>query len=108
MPTFALSGKYTPESLDAVRKTGHGTRQTLATETLEQLGGKVLAWYWLTSPEYDFVTIVDLPSTDEVFAINSFSGATGAFVRTNAVQLRTSEAADAAIARQLDWTPPGA
>jgi uncharacterized protein with GYD domain len=105
--TFAIAPKYTPETLAAVRKAGFASREPAMKALAEQFGGKFVAVYWLASPDWDYVSLIDLPSADNVYAIMSFDFASGAFLKGNATQLRTSAEADAAIARQLTWTPPG-
>ena len=107
MPKFALSSKYTPEALAAVREAGYASREAVMKSITEQLGGKLLSQYWISSPDYDFVAIAELPSADDAFALLSMSDAGGASVRNRAIELRTSAEADAAIAKQLTWTPPG-
>ena len=107
MPIFALNGKYTPEALAAVRKAGFASREPQMKSMAEQFGGTVVAVYWPATPDWDFVCLADLPSADDAYAVASFSNASGSFLRVQATQLRTSAEADAAIARQLNWTPPG-
>lgn len=107
MPTFAVSAKYTPEALAAVRKAGFASREPMMKSMAEQFGGKFLTVYWPASGDWDFVAIAELPSVDDAYAMVSFSNATGSFQKSQATQLRSSAEADAAIARQLQWTPPG-
>lgn len=107
MPVLAVSAKYTPEALAAVRKAGYASREPAIKSMIEQFDGKFLAVYWPLSPDWDFVALAELPSTDDAFAIQSFGDATGAFLRSQYTELRTSAEADAAIARQVDWTRPG-
>lgn len=107
MPTFALSGKYTAEALAAVREAGFVSREPQMQAVVEQMGGKFLAVYWPASPDWDFVVLCDLPNADAAYAMVSFSNASGTFLKTQAVQLRTSAEADSAIAPQVEWTPPG-
>lgn len=107
MPLFALSAKYTPEALAAVRKAGFASREPQMKSIPEQFGGKLIAVYWPASPDWDFVLLAELPSADDAYAVMSFGSSTGSFLKSQATQLRTSAEADAAIARQLNWTPPG-
>lgn len=106
MSTFAIAAKYTSEALAAVRKAGFASREPMMKSMAEQFGGKMLAVYWPASPDWDFVVIADLPNADDAYALMSFSSATGSFLRCQATQLLSSAEADAAIARQLTWTPP--
>jgi uncharacterized protein with GYD domain len=107
MPTFQISAKYTPEAHAAVRQAGHASRETAMTQMLNDFGGKLISVYWLSSPNQDFVGISELPSSDQMFAMISLAEATGAFVRIEGFELRTSAQADAAIAQHTTWKPPG-
>ena len=107
MPLFAINSKYTPETLAAARKEGLAHREAAAKAIIEQLGGKLLAFYWLSSPDWDYLGIGEFASADDPYALVSMAMASGAFQRSQVTPLRTSAEADAAIARQLNWTPPG-
>ena len=106
MPTFALSGKYTPEALAAVRKDGFASREAAVKTLVESLGGKLVAFYWPLSAEWDLTAIVELSSSDDAYAIGSMS-LSSVMQRGQAIELRSSAEADATIARQLNWKPPG-
>ena len=72
------------------------------------ISGTVLGWYWLSSPEWGYVEIANLPSDDDAFAVLTVdTKSTPAFRRVQATRLLSSVEADAAIARHLDWAPPG-
>ena len=107
MPTFAISAKYTPDALAAIRKSGHASREAVSKKMIESIGGTFVAMYWHSSPEWDQTVIAELANADDAYAINSMGMASGIALRTQTQQLRTSSEADAAIARQLTWTPPG-
>ena len=106
MPTFAISNKCTPSFLAAARKDGLSSREPVIRTMVEGIGGKVVAIYWPSSPDWDLVIIAELPDADAAYAIQSFGWATGASQRMQTTQLRTGAEADAAIARQLIWTAP--
>lgn len=108
MPLIALCAKYTPENLAAARKQGYATREEAMRSVAGQYGGSVVATYWPSSAQWDFICIADLPSVDDGFALAGHSNASGAFARVEAVQLWTSAEADAATTRSIDWTPPAA
>ena len=107
MPTYAIGGKYTAEALAAVRAAGYPSREAAGKQLVESLGGRLLSWYWTTSPDQDFVAICEVPSGDEIFAMGSIGNSSGAFVRTQAVELYTSAEAQAAVMREARWRPPG-
>jgi uncharacterized protein with GYD domain len=63
MPTYVVLGKYTEQGgrniNDAVN------RANAVEQRLQQVGGKMLSWH-MTLGEYDLVTIVEVPSDDDV------------------------------------------
>ena len=72
------------------------------------ISGTVLGWYWLSSLEWYYVEIANLPSDDDAFAVPTVdTKSTPAFRRVQATRLLSSVQADPAIARHLDWAPPG-
>ena len=107
MPTFAISNKYTPEFLAAARKDGLSSREAVIRKMIEGVDGKTVAIYWPSSPDSDLVIIAELPDADAAYAIQSFGWASGTSQRIQVTHLRSSAEADAAIARQVLWTPPG-
>jgi uncharacterized protein with GYD domain len=106
MPIFEISGKYTAAAHAAVRQAGYASREAAGRKMVEELGGTLLSWYWVFSPERDFVAVCDLPSGDALFAMGSIGESSGAFVRSFGFELRTSEQAQAAIAPETSWRPP--
>ena len=66
----------------------------------------MLSWYWLISPERDFVAVLELPGSSELFAMASMGESSGAFVHSNATQLWSGADAQAAISKETKWTPP--
>lgn len=71
------------------------------------MGGTLEAVYFLNSTRWHLMTIQELPDSDAVFALLSFTGTTNALLDGEVIELRSAEEADAAIARQLAWVPPG-
>jgi uncharacterized protein with GYD domain len=66
VPTYVVLGKYTEQGgrniSDAV------TRLNAVEQRLQQVGGRMLSWH-MTLGEYDLVTIIELPSDDEVLQL---------------------------------------
>lgn len=108
MPIFEVSGKYTAAAHAAVRTEGYPSREAAGKQMIESLGGKLLSWYWVLSPERDFVATCELPGSDALYVMGSIADSSGAFVRSSGSELRTSAEAHAAIAQQPDWSPPSA
>ena len=68
MPTYALSVKYSAKTLAAIRTAGYSTRDEAAQSFYEQLGGKMVAFYWPACPDWDLVAIAELPGADAAYA----------------------------------------
>ena len=107
MPIFVQTVKYTPEALAAARKEGFASREAVAKAMVESAGGRVICNYWPFSPDWDYLGIGEFPSSDAAYALQSMLLASGAIQRFKTTELRTGAEADAAIAQQLKWTPPG-
>jgi uncharacterized protein with GYD domain len=107
VPIFEMSGKYTPQAHAAVISAGYASREAAGKELIESLGGKLLSWYWIASPDRDFVAICDVPSSDAIFVMGGIGDSSGAFVRSEAHELRTSAQAQATSGVQPKWSPPG-
>ena len=107
MQIFALLAKYTSAGLASARTDGLETREAAGLRHITKLGGTVLGWFFLSSPEWDYVEIADLPSDDDAYALLSIAKSTPAFLKVQATRLFSSVEADAAIAHQLNWAPPG-
>ena len=107
MPIFIATAKYTPEALAAARKEGFAGREAASNALVESVGGRTLGTYFPASPDWDILSVADLPSADVAYAVQSMAMASGAMQRFQMTHLRTGAEADAAIARQMTWTPPG-
>src|SRR5215218_2184491 len=107
MPKYVAFARYSPEALEGIRKVGYASREPALENLCKSLGGTLEAIYFLNASHWHLMTIQDLPDTDAVFALFSFVGANGAIPEAEIIELRSPAEADAAVARQLNWTPPG-
>ena len=108
MPGYLMTVKLTPQGLAARTSGGFAAWAALNPRTIESVGGMVECTYFTpSSSEWDFVAIVNLPTSDAAFAIANRLMAGGAAQACGTTELRTAEEADAAAAIQVDYTPPG-
>jgi uncharacterized protein with GYD domain len=63
MPTYMVLGKYTEQ--DGRNINDAVNRANAVEQRLQQAGGKMLSWH-MTPGEYDLVTIVEVPSDEDV------------------------------------------
>jgi uncharacterized protein with GYD domain len=108
MPRYLVTAKWTAEGLAASTADGLVKRAAMTTALWEGLGGTVDAMYFApATAEWDVIGIVDGVSSDAVFATANRVFGGGATVRVGAIELRTPEEADAAIARSaVAYVPP--
>ncbi|MFN0089989.1 MAG: GYD domain-containing protein [Acidimicrobiales bacterium] len=107
MPRFVIYAKYTPAALTEVRKAGYASREAQMRALPESLGGKLEAAYFMPSTQWDFMAIMELPSSAAAFAMASLGNASGSFERADYAELFSADEADAAIAASTTWSPPG-
>jgi hypothetical protein len=93
--------------MDGLRKSGYSSRRPVLEKMCESLGGKLEQIYFLASPNWHLMTIQEMPDTDAVFSLISFVAGTALIADADIIELRSPAEADAAVARQLSWTPPG-
>jgi len=106
MGRYLVCGRYTPEATAAVREAGYASRVEVLEGMFESLGGRLESVYF-TIGDLSILGIAELPSTAAEFALDSFTWATGTIESAAIYPLFTGEEADAAIAAQLSWAPPG-
>ncbi len=107
MPIFLATAKYKPEALAAARKASLAARAAASDALTESAGGRSLGTYFPVSPDWDILSVAELPSAEVAYAIQSMAMASGAMERFQITQLLTGTEADAAIDRTFNWTPPG-
>ena len=105
MPKYLFEAKYTPEGVRGLKEAGASSRAKAVNDMAAALGGGLDSFYFAFG-DVDAYVIVDLPD-DEAAAAAAFAvGATPA-TQLKTVKLLTLDEADAAIARSVDYRPPG-
>ena len=105
MPKFLITASYTVEGVKGVQSKGGSARRDAVRETLEELGGKLEAFYFGFGDE-DAYVLADLPSNQAAAAVALAVNATGgAAVKTTV--LLTPEEVDAAAEQSVSYRAPG-
>ena len=105
MPKYLITGQYSPEGLRGLQKDKAAGRLRAVTTAVEGLGGKVECLYYALG-EDDSYAIVDLPDNSTAAALGIAVSAVGA-VRTRTTALLTVEEVDGALAKSVNYRPPG-
>ena len=105
MPKYLIQATYTAEGLRGVMKDTASGRKATVTRMVEAAGGKVEGFYFSLG-DYDAVLIVDAPDNITGTALSLAACASG-LVRTNTTSLLTAEEMDQAIAKSVNYVPPG-
>lgn len=107
MPTFLVSGSYTPEGVRGVAAEGAASRQQVIAGLAQHLGGELAAAYWTAGGPDHFHVIVTAPAGSDLAALwLTVDGSGGA--RVNSVtELLTAAELDAARAKTPGYRAPG-
>ena len=105
MPKYLFEATYTPEGVRGLKEAGAASRAKAVNDMASGLGGS-LESFWFAFGEVDAYVVVDLPD-DEAAAAAAFTVGASGSIQVKTVKLLTVEEADAAIARSVDYRPPG-
>ena len=105
MTKYMVHGTYTAAGLAGVLKDG-GTGRAAAVKSLaESVGGSVESIYWAFGAEDFYITVV-MPDAKAAAAVALTVGASGA-VRVATSELMSVADLDEAVARKVNYRPPG-
>lgn len=105
MPKYLIQGSYTAEGLKGLQKDKASGRRAAVMNALEGLGGKLDAVYYCLG-DHDVIVIADLPNSQAATALSVAASASG-LVHTKTTALLTVEEADQALAKSVNYKPPG-
>ncbi len=105
MPKYLFKANYTHDGLQGLMSAGGASRVAAVDALAASVGGTSEGFYFAFG-DVDAYVIVDLPDDEAAAAAALTVGASGgATVET--VKLLTVDQIDAAIARTVDYRPPG-
>ena len=105
MPKYLLEAKYTPEGVRGIKEAGASSRAKAVNDMANGLGGSLDSFHFAFG-DVDAYVIVDLPD-DEAAAAVAFTVGASTTTQVKTVKLLTLDEADSAIARAVDYRPPG-
>lgn len=105
MPKYLIQASYSAEGLQGLIRDKATGRKAAVSRALEAIGGKLEAIYY-TFGEHDVIAIVEAPDNESV-ATMAFNVSSSGLVRTSTTPLLTVDEADAALARTVEYRPPG-
>jgi uncharacterized protein with GYD domain len=105
MPKYLFEANYTPEGVHGIKEAGAASRAKAVNDMATALGGGLDSFYFAFG-DVDAYVVVDLPD-DEAAAAAAFTVGASAATQLKIVKLLTVDEADAAIARSVDYRPPG-
>ena len=105
MPKYLFEAKYTPEGVRGLKEAGAASRAKAVNDMASALGGGLESFHFAFG-DVDAYVVVDLPD-DEAAAAAAFAVGASAATQVKTVKLLTLDETDAAIARSVDYRPPG-
>jgi uncharacterized protein with GYD domain len=105
MPKYLFEAKYTPEGVRGLKEAGPSSRAKALDDMTSGLGGGLESFYFAFG-DVDAYVVADLPD-DESAAAAAFTVGASSSTKVKTVKLLTLDEADAAIARSVDYRPPG-
>jgi uncharacterized protein with GYD domain len=105
MPKFLIEATYNAEGTKGLMKDGGTARRAVVKKAVEDLGGKLEAFYFAFG-ETDAVVICDVPDVITGLAITMAVDASGE-VHVKTTPLITPEEVDAACHKTVHYTAPG-
>jgi uncharacterized protein with GYD domain len=105
MPKYLFEATYTPEGLRGLKEAGAASRVKAINDMSTGLGGSLESFHFAFG-DVDAYVVVDVPDDESAAAAALTVGSTGA-AKVRTIKLLTVEETDTAIARSVDYRPPG-
>jgi uncharacterized protein with GYD domain len=105
MPKYLFTASYTPAGIRGIREAGAASRTKAVNDMANAVGGSLESFHFAFG-DVDAYVLVDLPD-DEAAAAVAFTVAASDTAQIRTIKLLTVDEADAAIARTVDYRPPG-
>lgn len=105
MSKYLLRGNYVGDGIAGLMKDGGSKRRAQAEAAIGSVGGTLEAFYYAFG-DTDIYSIVDMPDEASAIAASLKVNASGA-VMISLTPLLTPEDIDAAVGKDVDYSPPG-
>lgn len=105
MPKYLVEAEYTVSGLEGVRAKGAQARVDALRSLCESLGGSLESFHFAFG-DTDVYVIADLPDDETAAAVGITVGSSGA-ASTRTTKLLTAEQVDVALAKTVQYRPPG-
>jgi uncharacterized protein with GYD domain len=105
MPHYLIQASYTSRGLEGLMKDKASGRKAAVSQAVGKLGGKMESMYYCFG-KYDVVVIAEVPDNVSAAALSLAVSASG-LVRIDTTPLLTVEETDKALAKTVDYRPPG-
>jgi uncharacterized protein with GYD domain len=107
MPKYLIEASYSVDGIKGVVAKGGSARKAAVQATVEGLGGKLESFYFAFGGT-DAYVVMDLPDNQTAAALALAVASTGAVLNVRTIVLLSPEEIDAAVGKQVSYTPPGA
>lgn len=107
MPKYIVHGSFTLDGVKGLVKEGGTSRRAKIAKNVENIGGKLEAFYFAFGTD-DVFTIIDMPDNISTAAISLAVSVGGGF-HSDVIALLTPEEIDQAVKKvtAVGYTPPG-
>jgi uncharacterized protein with GYD domain len=105
MPKYLFQAKYNADGVRGLKEAGASSRTKAVNDMATAMGGSLEAFYFAFG-DVDAYVVVELPDDEAAAAAALTVGAAGS-LQVSTIKLLTVDEADAAIARSVDYRPPG-
>ena len=106
MPKYLASASYSVEGVGGLLAEGGTSRRDAVSAAIASIGGTVESFYYAFGDD-DLYIIMDLPDQVSAAAVGLAIGGAGAISWSTTVLL-TPEEIDEAVAKSVEYRPPGA
>jgi uncharacterized protein with GYD domain len=108
MPRYLALLQYSAEGMKGFLKEKAAAREAASRKATESVGGKLEAWYWTSSGEYNVAAIGEYPDAATANALGALLMSTGAMSKFNVIELLTASEIDRGLGKSMTYRPPGA
>jgi uncharacterized protein with GYD domain len=108
MPRYLSLFKYSSDGAKGFLKEKAAAREVASGKAFESVGGKLEAFFSVSSGEYTGIAIAELPDAASGVALLALVNSSGAFSEFKIIELLTAREVDRALGKSMVFRPPGA